>query len=1006
MADPTQDSERWRRIDALFAAVLERPEGEREAFLEAECDDPELRRQVRLLLRAEAESRTHLDRSILTPRALMDALEEDLDSADPTRPGADGGADRTGERVGPYELERLLGEGGMARVYLARRVEGGFEQKVAVKLIRGGLSSAEVVRRFRAERDILSGLRHPNIARLLDGGATADGQPYLVMEPVDGIPVTRYTARHDLDVEATLWVFLEICQAIAYAHRNLVVHRDIKPSNILVTDEGRVMLLDFGIAKLLDDDSDGDLTLTRAAWMTPGYGAPEQIQGGSVTTGTDVYQLGVLLYELLSGRQPFDVEGRSTYEIARAICEQDPQRPSAVEGARGKRLGGDLDAIVMKAMRKEPEERYASVEAMASDVRRYLTAEPIEARKGSRAYRARKFVRRNRGAVAAAAGFALLLSAYAVTATVQGRRIARERDRARNETDKATQVTAFLTSLMEADDPREAQGDTVTVREVLERGVQRIGGELGDQPDVQAELYLTTGSVYLTMGDLVAADSLLGRALEIRRGLYGEGPDEELAEVEVQLGRLRIEQARFDEAETLMRSALDQRRALNPAGSEAIADDMVELASVLRQRGHHDRAEALFKDALAMYEALDAPPRASIAITRNNLALSYHERGRLAEAMPLYEQAVEELLDTLGPKHPYTLILEHNLAGLNRTLGRYATADSLFEAETAVEREVRPGSPDLAAGIANLGMTQRLRGEYQAAEASLREALDILRPLGRTHPSVTLRMTNLAQVYIDEGRFETADSILRDLRRRRVEAAGPDGEITPMVQTGVMYRDQGRYGEAERILREALARRRQQFDAPHPAIAEAEEELGLTRWAAGDLTAADSILRQALAMRRALTDDPFAAAELMTWMADLERERGELDEADHLLNGVDSLTAEVPPGTVYRAKLDFGRARVMLARGQAQEALDLLEAIRPWYERQYTRQHPGRAEMLGVEGEALAALGRLQDAEPLLMASDSVLSHGTPRERRLSAERMERYRAALSAPQGGSTPRS
>ncbi|NNL29573.1 MAG: protein kinase, partial [Gemmatimonadetes bacterium] len=643
----------WEEVDRLFDAALDVPEDERSAFLSRECSDPAVRARVDRLLAAEAASRGMLEPSTVQ-RAFMDVLADDVASGD-AEPRTEV-PDRTGEQVGSYRLEKLVGHGGMATVYAARRVEGGFEQRAAIKLIRTDANTDELVRRFESERAILSGLRHANIARLLDGGSTADGVPYLAMDFIEGRPITEQVRKFALDIEARLWLFLEVAGAVSYAHANLVVHRDLKPSNILVDDEKHPMLLDFGIAKLLAEDGvEEGITQTRPRWMTPGYAAPEQIQGDAVTTATDVYQLGVLLFELLTEQRPYDVEGRSTYEIERMICEDDPPRPSDVAdtGFRSD-LVGDLDAIVLKAMRKEPEERYSSVEALAADIRRHLTAEPVEAHRGGRAYRAHKFVRRHRGGVLAASVVLLLLTGWAVTATVQRQQVAAERDRAELESEKATQVTAFLTSLLQAEDPREAQGTDPSLREILERGVERIGEELSDQPDVQAELYLTTGTVYEALGEYSTADSLLERAVELRSDLYSGGPSEELAEALVMLGQLRMEQARFDEAVPLMESALEQRRALDPSGTEAIADYTVEVGDALRLVGRPAEALALYEDAMDAYAGLDSLPLASVAITRNNIALVHHQAGRLAEATPLYERAVQELMEDLGPRHPYT----------------------------------------------------------------------------------------------------------------------------------------------------------------------------------------------------------------------------------------------------------------------------------------------------------------------------------------------------------------
>lgn len=953
-----QDDRSWDEIDRLFEAALDVPEDERSAFLVRECSDPEIRDRVDRLLAAEADSRGMLEPST-AQRGFLDMLADDLASGDSSRAEV---PDRSGEQVGAYRLQTLVGHGGMATVYSARRVEGGFEQRAAIKLIRTDANTEELVRRFEGERAILSGLRHANIARLLDGGSTSDGVPYLAMDFIEGRPITEQVQTSGLDVEARLWLFLEVAGAVSYAHANLVVHRDLKPSNILVDDQHHPMLLDFGIAKLLAEDGVPDgVTQTRPRWMTPGYAAPEQIQGGAVTTATDVYQLGVLLFELLADWRPYDVEGKSTYEIERSICEEDPPRPSDVAGPEFRSdLVGDLDAIVLKAMRKEPQERYSSVEAFAADIRRHLTAEPVEAHRGGRAYRAQKFVRRHRGGVLAASVVLLLLGGWAVTATVQRQQVAAERDRAELESEKATQVTAFLTSLLQAENPREAQGSDPTVRQVLERGVERIGAELSDQPDVQAELYLTTGDVYEALGEYTTADSLLERAVELRRDLYSDGPSEELAEAMVMLGRLRMEQARFDEVVPLMESALEQQRALDPEGTEAIADYMVEVGDALRLVGRPDEAMATYEDAMETYARLDSLPLASVAITRNNIALIHHEAGRLAQAVPLYERAVAELMEDLGPRHPYTLILQHNFAGLNRGLGRLATADSIFRLVVDMELEVNGESPDAASALANLGITLRRRGNLEEAAEVLTRALEIQRrELPPAHPAVTLRMRNLAHVRIEQGRFDEAEELLRDFGRRNVERTGPDGEITMLHDLGVLAREAERLEQSHEVLVDVLARRRQQFEAPHPAITEALVALAVTEAELGRGDAAFSRLDEAVEMARSgRGGEGSTLGDVLILAAGVALDASEWDRAGAWLGEVESVLDQLPDGTGLHARHRVERARLMVSRGDAAGALAMVEEVRPWFERQYLAGHEALVELGEIEGQAREALAR------------------------------------------------
>lgn len=1006
--------EEWRKVDALFEGALELAPAERAGWLKRACPDPERRDRVEALLQAADQAR-----HFLRDRTMIDqGLAEALGIAEEASQAAAEALDRVGDRLGPYLLREQIGRGGMATVYAAVRVEGGFEQRVAVKVIRRGLDTDDVVRRFEAERNILSSLHHPGISRLLDGGATPDGLPYLVMEHVDGLPVTTFCDRRGLGLAARLRLFLEIAEAVSFAHRSLVVHRDLKPSNILVTDEGRVMLLDFGIAKLLSDDPEADgATRTGRRWLTPGHAAPEQVVGGAITTATDVYQLGLLLYELLTGWKPFPVQGRSPLELERAIQEEDPPLPSrvvarpptaphtgesALAAPRGvmpgmadpaslqRALEGDLDAILMKALRKAPEERYGSVDALAADIRRHRASKPVEARLGGRLYRARKFIRRNRGAVASAAAIVLLLLGYAVTATILGAQVAEERDRARRETEKATRVTDFLTSILAAGDPRQAQGDTVTVGEVLGVGAERAEEELADQPDVQAELYYTIGSAYRQLGELARADTLLSRALDIRESLYGPEPSDELSEVQTELAYLRMDLGQFDSAERIMRTALAQRLALHPEGEESIADDMVALAETLRVQRRHDEAEALYEDALAIYEGLPDPPRPSIAIARNNLGLLYHQTERLQLAGPLYEQAVEILVDTLGERHPWTLSLLHNLAAFQRSVGRYAVADSLFDILVSMESEVAPETPNAAAGLANQAMTRWLRGRYDAADTGYVRALEILEAaLPPDHPAITLRMLNLAELRMDQGRHDDAIAILQDMQRRRVQRAGPEGATRATQYIGVALRRAGRYEAAQQALEEALRARRQQLDAPDAQLAIALEELAFLHRGRGDLTAAGDRLREALAVRRAVEGGERGLAETLTRLAGILRAQGSLPAARAALDEARTIVAgSLPPDGVYSAMIELEQARLQLAEGDPQGALDGVDRLEPWFARQYTEDHYRRGELGAVRGEALVALGRLDEAEAVLLASDAILSRRSPAERLASAQRL------------------
>lgn len=507
-------TEEWDRIKVLLAEALDRPPAERQAFLEAACrHDAHLHAEVASLLEAYASADA------------ADALESPFADAHRTIPSL------AGRRLGPYRLLHVIGQGGMGAVYVAERADGQFDQRVAVKLVPPHLATPELLRRFRSERQILAHLDHPHIARLYDGGVTDEGIPYLVMEYVEGIPVTAYCERHHLSTDQRLRLFRTICDAVAYAHRNLVVHRDLKPSNILVRDDGQVKLLDFGIAKLLNEDEAAARTELRA--MTPEYAAPEQILGGTVTTTTDVYQLGVLLYELLTGRRPYDLRERSPREAERVICYQEPERPSeailaspqagrhprAEQEKLRQRLAGDLDTIVLKALQKEPDRRYGSVELLRDDLWRHEHNLPVLARKDTFGYRASRFVRRHRLAVGAASTVLVLLVAvvalavhFALTTAAQSEAIRTERDRARTEAAKAEQINIFLQRVLSAADPFQ-EGRDVRVVDVLEGAAARIETELAGQPDVAAAVYRTLGITYQNLGLYAEAESILNAVL-------------------------------------------------------------------------------------------------------------------------------------------------------------------------------------------------------------------------------------------------------------------------------------------------------------------------------------------------------------------------------------------------------------------------------------------------------------------------------------------------------------
>lgn len=696
-AEPRLRPEQWARVEAIFHMALERPAEERRGYVEGACDDPGLRAEVMSLLEEASSGDGWIDELLDRASALADTFDT---GAEPSS--------LAGRCLGAYRLEREIGRGGTSLVYLARRSDGAFDRSVAVKVLTGHANDPLLVRRFRREQQVLSDLVHPNIAALYDGGVTDEGLPYFVMEHVEGLPIDRYCQDGGLGVEDRIRLFLEVVAAVEYAHRNLVIHRDLKPSNILVTAEGHVKLLDFGLAQIVAGEGGGpEAGLTRRVdrWMTPEYAAPEQVRGERTTTATDVYQLGVVLYELLVGRRPYPDSGGSAFLLEKAVCETEPARPSAAapradSGRLRRALAGDLDAIILMALRKEVPLRYPSAGALGLDLRRYLEGRPVEARQGDRRYHALKFLRRHARGVTAAA---LALIAFLVVTALYTAGVARERDRARLESAKATEVTEFMLELFEAGHPEEDRGRLLTAPDLLERGIARAEA-LETQPALQAQVLATVGRAYHAMGDFERSDTLFERSLRLRRNHLAPRH----ADVGTSLGLLgwsRLVQGdyasaeiRFDEALTIHRAALGPGHpevanalhglalAINGRGRTVDAIRMLRSANEIRRarlgphpelaNGLHDMAllliyagdgagaRQLAEESLAMRRRLLDPDHPAIGRSADLLAGLLQEAGEITAAEELYREALRILRQALGDDHASTLAVARRLAGL------------------------------------------------------------------------------------------------------------------------------------------------------------------------------------------------------------------------------------------------------------------------------------------------------------------------------------------------------
>src|SRR6266851_5781510 len=590
------DSTRWDRIQRLFHDAADVPQGEQRVFLEAACgQDEELIVEVLAMLDQDASGHSLLDRN------LADVAQETLTDA--------AAAGLINKQFGPYRILKLLGEGGMGVVYLAERNDLGTQ--VAVKVLRDAWLSPSRRERFATEQRTLAQLNHPSIARLYDADILDDGTPWFVMEYVDGVPLTHYCRKLDCSIEQRLQLFRSVCEAVQHAHSHAVIHRDLKPSNILAKNDGSVRLLDFGIAKQLESlDLKVDQTLTGLRMMTPAYASPEQVRGDRVGISTDVYSLGVILYELLTGQLPFDLSGLTPAEAATIIAEHEPGKPSAAVKrttdpnanshalSLNKTAWADLDVLCLNAMHKDPRRRYQSVEALVRDVDHYLNGEPLEARPDAWQYRIGKFVRRNQRAVAATAVIFAVMVGLVTFFTV---RLAKSRDIALAEAARTQRIQQFMTNLFEGGDAAAGPSDSLRVITMVDRGVQEAKN-LNSDPKVQAELYQNLGSIYQKLGRFEQADSLLRSALDQRKSLFGLD-SQEVAESLTALGLLRSDQAHLEEAEQLVRQGLAMTRRRLPPKHPALAKATLAFGKVLAERGSYDRAIAALDDAVRLQSA-------------------------------------------------------------------------------------------------------------------------------------------------------------------------------------------------------------------------------------------------------------------------------------------------------------------------------------------------------------------------------------------------------------------
>jgi serine/threonine-protein kinase len=775
-------SERWVRVKELFEATADLAPNERAILLNKECDgDTALRREVESLLDSDNQTDGFIEQPVIEiPRDLFpDAQEEPL----------------AGRQFGSYQIIREIGRGGLGAVYLAARADDEYRKEVAIKLVRRGLDTEDILRRFRNERQILAQLDHPNIARLIDGGTTDEGLPYFVMEYVNGEPIGAYCDAHVLTTTERLNLFRKVCATVTYAHQNLVIHRDLKPSNILVASDGEPKLLDFGIAKLLGPEEEAlAQTMAGQQIMTPEYASPEQVKGERITTVSDVYSLGVLLYELLTGQRPYRLKTRTAEEIARAITDQEPARPSTAIATsdhppssilHSRSLRGDLDNIVLMAMRKEPARRYTSVGQFSEDIRRHLEGLPVIARKDTASYRAGKFINRHRIGVAAAALVLLSLVGGIIATLIQVRTSHRERA-------KAEAISVFLGRTLNASNPDRNPNGQPTVKDILDDASKRLAAEaLSDQPEVRAELQRIIGESYFSLGQYDLAEQNLMAALQTQIRTTGENGIAALR-TSVSLATLWSgAKADYAKANKFYVTHLPRLRAEQKKGTisaDYLASALNGFALLRRAQGDSKEAEMLLREQLTLLPYVSAEQKNGLGIAQAVLALTLADQGKFDEAIKIVREKI-----------------------------------------VAIRARKQEASPELAANLTGLGSFLLENGQTDESLENLREAEGIYRKLysgANLQLGDNLRLQALA--FFSESKHSEAEARINETLKIYRAATSQQfiNYATALMVQGMIYGQTGRIDEAEKLLREAVRIRSENMPETHFLHATANGALG------------------------------------------------------------------------------------------------------------------------------------------------------------------------------------
>ncbi|TVR14975.1 MAG: serine/threonine protein kinase [Balneolaceae bacterium] len=763
----SSDSNRyWKLLSDLYEEAYKLTPAEQVLFADENCEDPAMKEELLSMLDVHDSSSNFFNS--LTASVIRPAFEELSDL--PPISGT----------VNNYRLIKKIGRGGMGSVYLAERSDDAFQSQAAVKILRRGLDTDDILQRFDSERQILAQLNHPNITHLIDGGVTCDGRPYFIMEYVEGKPIDMFCDEHKLTIEERLHLFFQICKALSYAHQNLVIHRDLKPGNIYVTNDGFVKLLDFGIAKLLDDNLHHARTLDNSGFrlMTPDFASPEQVSGKPMNTASDIYQLGLVLYRLLSGCKAYSFKNKTITQTEHVILNEQAIKPSyklqKVETARLNEISvkrstspkkliqslkGDLDTIITNALQKDSSQRYQSVVEFKEDIERHLKGLPIRARKQNYTYRSVKFLKRNQLPVATVTIFVAMLISFFIFYNIT---ITEQRNEAQSEALKAAQITSFLVDLFEANDPTQSQGENLTAWRLLQQGEERIK-LLEGQPDVQAQMFEVTGQIYRKLGQFERSEELLSNALYIRKDLFGEDHAETIS-VYNELGLLYSDLGNFEKADSLLRSSLALQAAKYTPDLSKLAETQFNLAYILRRIGNYDEAEVLYRESLEVRNRIYGLKHESTVASMSSLGVTLLNKGLYSESEHIFREVLELRKELLGTIHPDLAMSMNNLGATLLTIGKFKEAEQLFS-ESLEMRKLLLGDmhPKVALTMNNLGIALMEQGQYDEAYENISTAHNVRSSvLGVDNVNTAISKFTLGEIYLHTGRIDHAHSILKD----------------------------------------------------------------------------------------------------------------------------------------------------------------------------------------------------------------------------------------------------